>query len=820
MCTKSLKIGMVLLVAFAAVVGSASAYEVPRQNSQAHHLYVFGPEGDPLMGKEDSLQELFVDVPASTSHNVTLRVFDPDTSGTTDWRTDVETNPWNTTTEFTVFGKTKLDSKSFTTEYDGQYYTFGPYSKDQGEKVGDFYRFRLVAKGTAGDDQNLFKVEITPDSAESFVNSMTFRLLPREGERMFFYPEVPAGTTKLIVENYDLDETGGKSSLLEGASRFRHDIADSLSGQWARTEIPISVREGGRLLYVVTKKTQRQANAGLKITDQNGNPVPVYFRRGAPAVVSAPKPMPAPSVPQGKCNTFKFDARSSYDPDNQNLTYRWDFGDGTSSTEPVVGHTYAKAGDYMVTLTVTDDSGLICDTAVSTQSVNVNTPPTAIFYVPEQVCVGQTVALDASGSKDNTPEKLSYAWSLGDGSAATGRTVSKTYEKGGTYKIRLTVDDNSNTACNMDSVERIVKVNTPPVANAGKDIMLCQPAGADSFTVRLDGAGSADADRDNLTYSWDFGDGAKGDGVSPTHTYERPGVYKATLTVSDNSGSSCSVAVDTVNIDLNRAPMANAGPDKAVCLGQEVVLDASGSSADAMAKYSWDLGDGNTATGKVVRHSYEKGGLYRAVVTVDDGKGTTCSTASDAVEVRVNAAPSVDLKDVGNTCVGQTVSFNADASDRDGDAVKLTWDFGDGTVTTGGAAISHKYTQGGFYTVKVTADDGKGSACSLAQDTVYVKVNTPPMASAGQNLVCCIDQVSQFDGSGSTDADGDKLTYRWDFGDGQTGEGAKVSHTYTKAGSYKVVLTVDDGSGTPCSQSSAGFTARVNQKPVSIIKIV
>ncbi|MCP4412087.1 MAG: PKD domain-containing protein, partial [Gammaproteobacteria bacterium] len=100
-----------------------------------------------------------------------------------------------------------------------------------------------------------------------------------------------------------------------------------------------------------------------------------------------------------------------------------------------------------------------------------------------------------------------------------------------------------------------------------------------------------------------------------------------------------------------------------------------------------------------------------------------------------------------------------------------------------------------------------------------VKVNTPPVADAGPNHVCCLETVSEFDGSKSFDADGDNLTYTWDFGDGNTGEGAQVTHVYTTIGKFVVTLTVNDNSGTRCDTATDSFTAVVNATPTSVIKI-
>ncbi len=76
-------------------------------------------------------------------------------------------------------------------------------------------------------------------------------------------------------------------------------------------------------------------------------------------------------------------------------------------------------------------------------------------------------------------------------------------------------------------------------------------------------------------------------------------------------------------------------------------------------------------------------------------------------------------------------------------------------------------------------------------------VNTPPVADAGPDQGGLVGQNISFDGSGSSDADNDPLTYSWDFGDNSPdGSGVSVNHSYATAGTYVVTLTVDDGQDT------------------------
>jgi len=816
---------------------AAWAYELPRDSAKAKYFYIYGPQGNPLYGAEDFQQDIYINVPKNETRDLYIHIYDPDTGDFRDLRSSSD-NPWDTVTEFTVYGKAGnvLAREEFGRQYiyDRRYYELGRFVKEDGERVGDFYQFKLTAKGISGDDANLFRVSISPYTAEAFSYDITFRLLEPEGSKMYFYPQLPAGTTSISVENYDIDANGGITQVYDSMENVLYRINDSESGKWIATQIFVDAPQTRRIKYIVTKGTQKYAHAGIRVKDQNGNLLPIYFKKGMTQIPVYVPPAPAPKPKKAvvaepinsvksadKCNEFTFDGTRSYDPDSQKLSFRWDFGDGTFSTEPVVTHEYKKAGEYKVTLAVKDDSGLDCDTMVTSESVNVNMAPVPAFSALDKACVDQDIMFDASATRDDPADKLSYMWNFGDSDTAKGQNVTKKYKKGGDYKVTLVVDDNKKTVCSTASTQKSIYVNTPPVANAGKNIEKYITADQ-QYDIVFDASKSSDADGDMLTYMWDFGDGAKVQGESVVHTYKKGGLYSAILTVDDGSNTSCSSDTDAITIKLNKQPVAKAGDDINYCVGTDILFDGSGSyddDGDAIS-YVWNFGDGQTAEGIKVSHSYAKGGKYTAVLTVDDGNKTPVSVASDSVIIYANARPQAALKDISTSCVGTAVMFDgSDSRDPDGNTLKYVWDFGDGTVKEGAAREAHAYSKGGTYKVNLLVNDMKNSQCSLSSVVKYVKINTPPVADAGLNLVCCLGTDSVFDGSHSSDADGDKLSYVWNFGDGGAAEGVRVTHIYTSRGKYLVTLTVNDGSGTACDTSVDSFDAVVNESPVAVIDI-
>jgi PKD repeat protein len=142
-----------------------------------------------------------------------------------------------------------------------------------------------------------------------------------------------------------------------------------------------------------------------------------------------------------------------------------------------------------------------------------------------------------------------------------------------------------------------------------------------------------------------------------------------------------------------------------------------------------------------------------------------------------------------------TVSFDASQStDPDGDALTYSWDFGDGSIESG-ISVSHTYTQQNTYTAELTVSDGELSDIATAKISAgVVVVNEPPVAVVSASPVSgYAPLVVSFDASGSSDPNGDALSYSWNFGDGSTGSGITVSHTFESEGTFTVGLSVSDG---------------------------
>jgi PKD repeat protein len=231
------------------------------------------------------------------------------------------------------------------------------------------------------------------------------------------------------------------------------------------------------------------------------------------------------------------------------VSYEWDFGDGNTSTQTNPTHTYTSAGNYIVSLTVTDDDG-----ATGTDSTS------ATIVEP---CSNHELVLTLV--LDNYPGETT--WELKDVGnnilasggpySAVGATVTETFcLTGGNYTFAIYDSFGDGLCCtygsgsyelsagttiyasgesfeNLESTSFTLSTqgNTPPVADAGGPY-----SGTVDQVVSFNGSSSSDPDSDPLTYSWDFGDVNTGTGASPSHTYAASSTYAVTLTVDDGNG--------------------------------------------------------------------------------------------------------------------------------------------------------------------------------------------------------------------------------------------------------------------------------------------
>jgi PKD repeat protein len=230
-----------------------------------------------------------------------------------------------------------------------------------------------------------------------------------------------------------------------------------------------------------------------------------------------------------------------------------------------------------------------------------------------------------------------------------------------------------------------------------------------------------------------------------------------------------------------------------------VALSGAGSSDTdgTISSYAWTFSDGSPSlSGVTASKTFATPGNYTVTLTVTDNRGAT-GRATQGITVAANAAPTAAITATPTTGKEPlTVALDGSGSrDTDGTIASYTWSFSDGSPSISGVTASKTFNTAGNYTVTLTVTDNEG-ATGTATRGITVTANAAPTAAFTATPTSGrAPLLVSFDGSASRDPDGTIAGYQWAFGDGGTGSGATVQHTYNAAGTFTATLTVTDNQG-------------------------
>ena len=383
-----------------------------------------------------------------------------------------------------------------------------------------------------------------------------------------------------------------------------------------------------------------------------------------------------------------------------------------------------------------------------------------------------------------------------------------------------------------------------PTAAAGPDQIVTQ-AGT---VVTLDGSSSTDSNGDALTYDWSFTSVPQNSDVtltnpttvSPTFTPDINGDYTLDLVVNDGTSDSTPDSILIVLDIANEPPTANAGPDQNVETGSLVTLDGSGSTdleGDTLT-YDWVLstpaGSGATLSDTAAvspTYTADVDGTYTIDLTVSDDAGQ--STIDEVVinATTTNAAPVANAGPDQNVATGSLVNLDASASsDANGDMLSYTWTLTNIPTSsiatlTDSTSSSPQFTVDldGTYEATLLVNDGSEDSTTSTVMITAQTANSAPTANAGIDQNITTTTVVTLDGSASSDADGDSLTYSWSLTSTPTGSTASITDqtlvtpTFTADldGSYVAQLTVSDGVASSTPDTITIVAETFNSAPIA-----
>lgn len=465
------------------------------------------------------------------------------------------------------------------------------------------------------------------------------------------------------------------------------------------------------------------------------------------------------------------------------MTYVWDFGDGTTSTSLNSNHVYNSKGAFTAKLTI--NSGYGC-TGTTTSVVNVANF-ISDFSVPSIICPNnQNTFINKS-----SPQPTSSTWLVDNVVSSTniGSDTAK-FSAPGVHTIRLV---NTFGTC-YDSVLKTITVAAPPVLN---DFITNQLTACGApVTVQL-----KDTSATTVKWVWDFSYPFSNNSSTDREAfalYTNDATYQVSLTAANAEGCTSTKTktiiiakpVVTVSIIKSTGISLTAG-----CTGNTITFAAS--PANLIKQYNWDFGDSTTSSNATPAHVYTKAGNYNISLhytTIDQCDGMAYFSLT------INENPHVDFDAPATICGNTLYSFFAKTNTSTHD-IKWFWNFGDSDTLQpappdcpsisncqSSALTQHQYKKDSTYSITLIGAY-PGCADTIVKKNIRVLPVFPWISSFtytcdGTRGLVTFKDTSKYISSAT-----------WDFGDPLSGNntttwqaGVPVSHTYTKTGEYQVFL--------------------------------
>jgi gliding motility-associated-like protein len=311
-----------------------------------------------------------------------------------------------------------------------------------------------------------------------------------------------------------------------------------------------------------------------------------------------------------------------------------------------------------------------------------------------------------------------------------------------------------------------------------------------------------DASTGNPTeWLWNLGNGTVSTNDNPSVIYVTPGTYTVKLRVRGAGGEDSITKVNYITVYAKPTINFSASPVSG-CIPLDVnFTDSSIAGSGIIQNWVWDFGDGTSSIDQNPVHTYNSSGSFNVSLFVVNSFGCQQSLIKQSLIQPSDSIHADFIYNYTNICEPPTlVNFTNTSSS----AAPLTyaWDFGNGSQSSA-TDPSQTYNVSGTYNVRLIASNAGG--CS---DTIIHPISIGNV-SAGFTLPqgACINEPTVMSDSSSPVA----VSATWDFGDGQTGSGLTVTHTYTALGSYVVTYNANFGG---CN-SIVTKTITVTDKPTA-----
>jgi PKD repeat protein len=563
-------------------------------------------------------------------------------------------------------------------------------------------------------------------------------------------------------------------------------------------------------------------------------------------------------IPSADFNIDKNENTVSLTIVNSDLSPSWDFGDGNTSTEINPIHTYSQSGQYVITMTVSNDCG--SESMQKAVIIETNTITSSFSVSSRNICEGSSTLYN-----DLTEDADERIWIFEGGipSQSTEATPNILYLQDGSFDVTL-ISKNQFSSDTLVLADHIVVGNRPSA-----DFNFVVSDTAVVFTNTSDSFSSV---------NWTFGDEQGSQEIDPTHIYSTSGTYTVTLTVTNECGSD--VIAKNITIDesvTSVAGMTDEGieftvENESVCQGQAFILQNNTPEFDSAF---WLVNGQDTVQTDTILIQESGVHIITLVVSVDSIEMMTSK------ELNVIGTPTVDFG-AKRTGFDNELEF----INKSENATRYLWTFED-RFSSVFENPSHIFAQDTVQTVTLLASNACSSAIinkefdlretELPQAIIEVSntricsdemITFESMGSVPSEVTWVLEGVSDFDNSeeiisveyddagvydvtlivdninGSdtvtledyitvietvevqissevnelsvelSATESENGTYFWDLGDGSGASGSSVSYTYPETGTYEITLVYQSECGIQLVQSTVAVEEEQQEEAV------
>lgn len=457
--------------------------------------------------------------------------------------------------------------------------------------------------------------------------------------------------------------------------------------------------------------------------------------------------------------------------------YYWDFGDPTSTTDfstlPNPTYAYPDSGSYHVLLIASKPGGCL-DTA----NIILNLYPTlttAFSFVAD--CAYTPVSFTNLSTTTYGTITGTY-WDYGDGTGEYATNPTHLYATGGNYNVTLNVS--TSLGCFLGMIQTVY-VKPIPTPNFSTTTLCPQlPVVFADLTTNPTAA----------TWQWDFGNPNDPNDQStqqnPTYTYNAPGTYTVNLNLTSTEGC---VASTSQTFTIYPLFEADAGIDKAICLGQSTTLE--GSDEFSWYVYSWTPTD-STQNADTRTPTVNPAATTTYTALVSDPNGCT---DTDQTTVTVNALPQVTIAADTLGCLGETTAINGIVGSN---IQSYQWSNNQGFSNNNTLSLNPTLDSTAVFVLVVIDNNG----CEKTDTQTITIINPVIAAFANGGIEICQGESALLDASG-----GD--TYTWTPTTGLDNANiANPTATPNSTTAYTVLV------GNICFTDTATITVAVNPLPI------